>query len=99
MSLIGTGATRYAGSDAYPYTIVAVSPSGKKVTVTRDKARRTDSNGLSESQEWEITTDPDATPQEFSQRKDGHYYPVGTEMCGYGMLHIGTRRRYSDPHI
>lgn len=96
---VGMGATRYAGSDAYPYTIQSVSASGNKITVTRDLSQRTDSNGLSEDQTWEYTTRNDNDHVAYSRRKDGYFYPVGQPMDGYSMLHVGSRRRYCDPHI
>lgn len=96
---VGMGATRYAGTDAYPYTIRSVNASGKKITVSRDVSVRTDTNGLSESQTYVISPDESAAHVEYSKRKDGHFYPVGVPMDGYSMLHIGTRRRYNDPHF
>lgn len=96
---VGMGATRYAGTDAYPYTVTEVSPSGNKITVTRDKAVRSDSNGLSESQSWDITTDPSAAPNHYSRRKDGHFRLVGQPMESWNILYVGSRRRYNDPHV
>jgi hypothetical protein len=59
---VGDGATMFLYSDRHAYTVrtVTVSPSGKTITIraSRDKARRTDSNGFSESQDYEFTTEP-----------------------------------------
>lgn len=35
---VGDGATSHIGSDAHAWTVTAVSPSGKTITIQRDKA-------------------------------------------------------------
>jgi hypothetical protein len=36
--VVGDGATYTIGADAYPYTVVAVSPTGSRITIQRDTA-------------------------------------------------------------
>lgn len=59
---VGDGATLYMHSDRHAYTVrmVRVSPSGKTIEIraSRDKAKRVDNNGMSESQTYEFTTEP-----------------------------------------
>jgi hypothetical protein len=98
---IGDGATYLAWSDRYAYTIVDVIHyvSGKQkgevkaVVATRDIAKRTDSNGMSDSQGYEYTTNPDATRQTYTKRKDGKFILQGNT---HGMLAIGYRDEYYD---
>ena len=61
---VGDGATLYLHSDRHAYTVrhVRVSSSGKTITIraTKDKVRRIDNNGMSESQTYEYeTVEPD----------------------------------------
>lgn len=48
--VVGMGATYHGWTDRTPYTVVAVSKTGKTVTVQEDDAVRSDNNGMSESQ-------------------------------------------------
>lgn len=95
---VGDGITFHAGSDCYPWTIIAVSPSGKKITVQRDKAVRTDDNGYGGEQEYSITPDPTGATNELSYRKDGYFHTVGCSMEWWNRWTLG-RRRYDDPHV
>lgn len=94
---VGMGATKVAGSDCYAYHIISVSASGKQVTVRRAKTRRTDSNGLSESQTYSIEPDTNGQQMTLSQRKDGYFRPVGSPMENWNAWHIGNAREYRDP--
>lgn len=57
---VGMGGTLLCYSDREPVTVVEVSPDGKTLWFTHDKATRTDSNGMSESQSYEYETVPGA---------------------------------------
>ena len=104
---LGMGATLLGWTDRYAGTITGVLMNGGKVKhieVKRDRAQRTDKNGLSESQTYEYTTDHDAAPYTFRQNKAGMWEQImfnkDTERwnkCdGYG-LRIGERDHYIDP--
>lgn len=68
---IGMGATECLWSDRHAVTIVEVT---KKYIVTqRDEAKRTDKNGMSESQEYEFTPNPEAYKQYWKKDKKGAY--------------------------
>jgi hypothetical protein len=56
----GMGCTELLYTDRHACTITRVSPSGKTFWFKRDHAKRTDDRGMSESQEWEYTPNPDA---------------------------------------
>jgi len=92
--VVGMGVTYCVGSDSYPYTVIEVSKSGKRVRVQQDTATRVDSNGQSEAQTWLYESDPDGKVMEFSLRKTGVWRPKGSDHC---YLSLGGRRKYSDP--
>lgn len=56
---VGDGATIVGWSDRYAYTVIAVSPSGKTVTLQRDIAVRADCNGMSDAQNYDYIANPD----------------------------------------
>ena len=89
---VGMGATITSYTDRYAATISRVSPSGKTVWVRRDKAIRTDSNGLSESQEYTYEPNPQAGEEEFRLTKRGWR---GYRGYGGGLI-IGRREHYRD---
>lgn len=70
---IGQGVTICLWSDCEPATIIGVSPGGKKITIQEDTWRRTDDNGMSDSQEYEYDRDPNGEIHVASLRKDGTY--------------------------
>lgn len=92
---VGMGATMYVGSDRYPYTVIAVSPSGFKVTLQADDSKRTDSNGLSEIQTWDCTPNPNGAIRYAYRNRHGRYYAAR----GYSRVTFGERDMYQDPHF
>jgi hypothetical protein len=78
----GKAATYNIGSDYYPYTIVAVSPSGHKVTVRADRIRRP---GL-------MLPAADEEVEYAHRTKTGVY-----RMKRCGRLYIGVRHHELDP--
>lgn len=54
--VVGAGATEYCWSDVHAYTVIAVSKSGKRCTVQRDKARLL--NGVSSSEPDALQFEP-----------------------------------------
>jgi hypothetical protein len=71
--LVGMGCTLLFWTDRHAGTVIAVSPSGHKVTVREDKAIRTDSNGMSESQNYRFEPDPDGRVHTLYRQGDGRY--------------------------
>jgi hypothetical protein len=93
---IGTPATLAWWSDSNPATIIAVSASGKRITVQEDSATRVDGNGMSDSQTYEYERNPEGAIWVFSQRKNGRWYLIGQEMHSTPVCHVGSRRKYYD---
>lgn len=68
---VGMGATTCMWSDRHAVTIVEVT---KKYIVTQaDNSKRIDSNGMSESQDYEYTPNPDAYKQYWKLDKNGSF--------------------------
>ncbi len=84
---VGMGATILGWTDRYPATIVKVTPC--QVHVQEDFAVRTDSNGMSESQEYEYSPNPKAHVEIFRKTKRGW-------RSGSRCLSIGRREKYYD---
>jgi hypothetical protein len=82
-------------SDRHPGTVIAVSKSGRRVTIREDSATRTDKNGFSESQTYDITPNPEGRTDTYSLRKKGRWVPVGLKSGG--QVTFGHRAAYLDP--
>lgn len=85
---IGMGATILYWIDRHAATIVKVTPT--QIHVQRDKATRTDNNGMSESQEYTYEADVLAPVEIFRKTKRGY-----RDSRGNG-LRIGSRKEYYD---
>lgn len=99
---VGMGATLLSWSDRSPATVI--KNDGKRITVQADKYTRTDTNGLSDTQEYDYTCDPTGYTQTFSMDKDGKYIDVyfnkdtnrwNKSSSGNG-IRFGARERYFD---
>lgn len=90
---VGMGITFGAGGDRYPGTISRVSESGKTFWYKRDNFRRTDSNGFSEDQTYDITPNPIGVEHRVSLGLRGW------REVGGGSVGVGFRRAYQDPHF
>lgn len=88
----GMGATYSIGSDRYAVTVVAVSPTGRKVTTRDDRATRLDKNGMSEDQSYAYERDPRGEERTFYRDAGGRY---GNKTHG-GRLALGVRQAYHD---
>lgn len=88
---VGQPATVCWITDRHAATVVAVSASGHKVTVREDKATRTDTNGMSDCQDYTYEPNPEGVEHTFYRRADGKYGRKG----GKGLV-LGTRRSYHD---
>lgn len=91
---VGDPATYSIGSDSYPRTVAEVSASGKTIFVTNDEARAKDGSDYYGKQDYKFYPNPRGGRTKFTLRKGGSYRESGSN-CGY--LHIGLRRKYSDP--
>jgi hypothetical protein len=93
---IGDGATILGWTDRKAATVVAldVIRGVQHVAVQRDHAKRIDDNGMSESQVYEYSPNPDASVEWFSLRKSGQWIAKGQK--DGQRLAIGFRNHYHD---
>lgn len=89
---VGMGCTILLHSDRHACTITKISEDGKMLLVQRDKAIRTDGNGMSECQEYRYERDPDGAQQIFHLNKRGQWVGPG----GRPALRLGDRCAYYD---
>lgn len=94
--LAGSGATIIMWSDRHAATIISVSESGTTVQVQRDRATRTDNYGMSDSQSYAYSPNPEASIQAFTLRKTGRWVRRGESEKGGTVLLIGQRDEYYD---
>ena len=93
--VVGMGATRYSGSDRYPFTIIkVVSPT--TIVVQEDDAKLVSGSCQTENQEYEYTPNTDSREITLTKRKNGRWYEKGESMKGTPYS-IGTRDRHYDP--
>ena len=92
LPMVGTGATISFYSDRVAVTIIQVTHKGKRLVLQRDKATRTDHNGMSELQEYNYETDTNGAIYTATLRKDDSYRLVG----GTERVSLGVRREYYD---
>jgi len=95
---VGMGATKYVGSDRYPFTVVKIL-SPKRILIREDKAIRTDNNGaFTEQQEYRYEADPAGRTYTISLRHNGLWYEVG-QPAKWTFFSVGERDAHQDPHF
>lgn len=102
--VVGMGCTVLHWTDRSAATIHEVTQVGSRVViaVTYDHAKRTDSNGMSEQQDYEYTPDPAGPRIHFRREADGRWREVQLNergrwvLRGGAGLQIGVRRAYHD---
>ncbi|WP_051442080.1 hypothetical protein [Arthrobacter sp. H14] len=92
---VGMGATELMASDRRAGTIIAINHDGRQLTFQRDKAKRTDSNGMSDDQSYGYSPNPGAQKRVYTRRKNGQWCLQGT-VAGRAVLAVGYRREYHD---
>jgi hypothetical protein len=100
---VGMPATLLSWTDRDPATVIEVNMSKRYIVVQDDDYERVDSNGLSESQEYKYTPNPDAPKRIFRKDKKGQWVQhfvnpetkrlVQARGCG---LRLGEREKYYD---
>lgn len=91
--VVGMPATICMLSDRHPATVIAVSKSGKKVTVRKDNWKVISGSEHDGSAKYEYSEDTTGPTYEFTLRKDGRW----KEVKGSDRLRLGHRERYYDP--
>jgi hypothetical protein len=94
--VVGMGATRLMYSDRHPYTITKVSADGKTIEVQADTATRTDKNGMSDSQTYTYTANPNGSTDTVTLRKNGGWVTKGQGMVNGQKWAIGYREEFYD---
>lgn len=89
--VVGMGLTVTLYTDRITFTIVSVSASGKSFKATRDTVERIDTNGMSDSQDYKYTPNPQGEVMEFRLGHKTGYYK-----CKLGKASLGVRRYYHD---
>jgi hypothetical protein len=99
---VGMGVTFLSWTDRNPGTVVEVNTKKNYIVATDDSYSRTDNNGLSESQEYAYTSNPDGHKRYFRKDKNGqwrsmHHNENGRLVySGVGGLRVGKREKYHD---
>lgn len=93
---VGMGVTFLSYTDRSPGTVASVSKSGKSITVRADNYKRTDTNGMSESQTYEFSDNPDAPEVTYTLRKNGQWVKQGQPLKGGSRVAVGYRDAYYD---
>lgn len=89
--VVGGPATLLMFTDRHAFTVVGIEyfKSGPRkgevrlIKATQDRAKRIDKNGMSESQEYEYTTNPDAPIKVFRATKKGFVGDGGRLVTGH----------------
>ena len=88
-------ATWNCGSDAYPCTVIAMSKSGKTITIQDDLSFVISGSEYDGTAQYNYRRDPKGRIQAATLRKDGFRLKYACK--GYGRVLLGWRRRYYDP--
>lgn len=96
---VGMGATELMYTDRKPYTIVEIIDE-KTIVVQEDKAIRLDDNGMSECQDYEFQSNPEApkvtlVKKTSSKVPNGRWVRKGSSINSNSFL-IGKRDSYHD---
>ena len=91
---VGMGATEIMWTDRRAYTIVEVR-NPKTIVVQEDNAKRTDNNGMSESQRYEFTPNLEGEKIVVTLRKNGKWIRRGESQNGRSFV-VGYRTAYHD---
>ena len=96
---VGELASYGHGGDSYPYTVIAVSATGYKVTLQRRKAVSCKGHTPYDGQHRVLTVeDPDGDILVVRRRKDGKYYGRGS-YARQPSVSFGRADYYLDPHF
>lgn len=94
--VVGMGATILLWTDRHAATVVEVSASKKRLSIQRDKATRTDKNGMSDSQAYSFEPNPEAHRETYTLRRNGAWVVLGGGQKNGRRLKLGARSEYRD---
>lgn len=92
---VGMGATELLYTDRHACTIVDVV-NAKTIIVQRDNAIRTDTNGMSDSQQYEYVRDTMGRLDTVTLRNNGRWVKKGENLHNGTSYGIGYRKEYRD---
>ncbi|MCK9567518.1 hypothetical protein M0R72_01050 [Candidatus Pacearchaeota archaeon] len=94
--VVGMGVTGLGYTDRYPYTVIEVIDD-KTLRIQEDKATRTDTNGMSESQSYDYEADPKGKILTIVLRKNGQWHvKIPKVVPEATRFQVGVRRKYHD---
>jgi predicted metal-dependent phosphoesterase TrpH len=100
---VGDGATYTLWTDSHACTVIAVSASGKRVTLQRDKAtiiNVADVRAGKAEPEYVYERDTEGATYVVSLRGNGRWKTVGQDAKSPGgVASFGRRHEYYDPHF
>lgn len=88
---VGDGATVLHWTDRTACTVIAVSPSGKTITLQADHAYRTDTNGMSDAQKYRYERDLLGATYTARRNRRGEW-----KVLRSGQRVVAGRRSYHD---
>lgn len=91
---VGMGVTEIMHSDRHAWTIIEII-SPRKIIIQRDNVKRTDKNGMSEQQTWNMQPDPNGATRTVTLRKNGRWITEGDSSNGT-FYAIGVKNEYYD---
>lgn len=96
---VGMPATVGVGGDRYPYTVTAVSKSGKSITIQRDQYKAAEGSNFFGAQKWEVVRDTEGHLEKWTLRSNGRWCRQGDSMRYSNGLSLGWARPHQDPHF
>lgn len=92
---VGTGVTEMCYSDRHPYEVVEIIDK-RHLMIRRMNSKRIDNNGQSECQEYEYSSNLNATPIKIFKSKTGWREQRGRKL-GSTRYAVGFMEEYYDP--
>lgn len=71
--VVGMGATLLSWTDRHPATVIEVNQKKRYIVVQEDDAVRLDSNGMSESQAYEYSSNPNGSKSIYRKNRKGEW--------------------------
>lgn len=94
--VVGMGATEICYSDRHPYEVIAVKDA-RHITVRELDWKRIDHNGMSESQEYKYSSNPENRTANLFLTKQGKWRERQADgRLGCNAFYIGFAERYYD---
>lgn len=93
--VVGMGVTRCCWSDRHPYEIIEVKDD-RHIVVREMHAKRIDTNGMSDCQDYEYTSNENGRVQELFLTKQGRWRDRQGRKLGCDGWALGYAQKYYD---